>query len=72
MARLSRDAHTPVPVLYKVRYCRKLANDFYDVGVMFQRVLPDSSGEVIALGKKRGHKKADTPKATANAADATD
>jgi hypothetical protein len=66
VARLSRDAHSPVPLLYKVRYCRKLANDLYNVGAMFQRVLPDSSGEVLALGRK-GHKKAGAAKPSTKA-----
>jgi hypothetical protein len=63
VARLSRDGHSPVPILYKVRYCRRLGNDLYNIGAMFQRVLPDAAGEVLALGRKSKHKKASPVKA---------
>lgn len=63
VARLTREGHPLVPVLYKVRYCRKLSGELHSVGAIFQRVLPDSSGEVMPLGRNaRSVKKKIAPK----------
>jgi hypothetical protein len=64
VARFVRDAESAVPVLYKVRYCSKLSGDLFTIGAMFQRVLPDASGEIISLGKKgkAGHGKLEAEK----------
>ena len=51
IARFTREGRPAVPVLYKVRHCRRLSADLYSVGAMFQRVLADSSGEIAQIGK---------------------
>jgi len=53
VARFSRDGKTPVPVLYKVKYCRRISKDLFSVGAIFDRVMADSSGEVVSMGKSR-------------------
>jgi hypothetical protein len=52
VARLLRDGHPMVPVLYKVVQCRRLSNELFAIGAALQRILPDSEGEVLVLGKK--------------------
>jgi hypothetical protein len=45
-------SHPMVPVLYKVVQCRRLSNELFAIGAALQRILPDSEGEVLVLGKK--------------------
>jgi len=61
IANLSRDGHPPVPILYKVRYCRRLSNELWSIGGLLQRVLPDCDGEVHSFGKKPKPAKTKTP-----------
>jgi hypothetical protein len=53
VARFTRDGDSVVPVLYRVRYCRRLSTELFAVGAIFQRVLPDASGEIVPLGKRK-------------------
>jgi hypothetical protein len=49
IACFSRDDCSPVPVLYKVKHCRRMSSDLFTIGAMFTRVLPDRTGEVLSL-----------------------
>jgi hypothetical protein len=51
VARFARDGGPPVPILYKVRYSRRLATDVFSVGATLERVLPDADGEVLPMPK---------------------
>ncbi|MDP9173474.1 MAG: hypothetical protein M3O30_06365 [Planctomycetota bacterium] len=51
IARLPRPNQTPLSILYKVRYCRRLSSDLFSVGASFEHVMPDASGEVATIGK---------------------
>jgi hypothetical protein len=63
IARLNRDGRPAVPVLYRVKYCRRLSSDLSAIGAVFQRVLPDSQGEVQSLGRKKQPAKPPKPPA---------
>jgi len=49
IARFVRDGGPPVPILYKVKYSRRLATDVFSVGAVLERVLPDAAGEVLPM-----------------------
>jgi hypothetical protein len=51
VAKLTRDDRSSVPVLYRVRYCRRISNELFAIGATLERVLPDADGEVLVLGK---------------------
>jgi hypothetical protein len=53
VARFSRRDRPAVPVLYRVRYCRQISVQMFSVGAMFQRALPDSTGEVLSIGRPK-------------------
>jgi hypothetical protein len=52
IACFSRDENSPVPVLYRVKHCRRISSDLYTIGAMFARVLPDRAGEVLSLRRQ--------------------
>jgi hypothetical protein len=61
VARFPRDGHPAVPVLYKTRYCRKLTSDQFAVGAMLMRVLPDATGDVVKLNRRKVEKSPSVP-----------
>jgi hypothetical protein len=61
IARFNRDGSSPVPILYKVRHARRIANDVYSIGANLERVLPDADGEVQPMPGSEKKKKAQKP-----------
>jgi hypothetical protein len=51
VAKFSRDGHPAVPVLYKVRHCRRISRELVNIGASLERVLPDASGEIVPRGE---------------------
>jgi hypothetical protein len=66
VAKFYRDGAPSVPVLYKVRHCRRLSPELFSIGAIFERVLPDESGEVVTLGRKKPSRKAPAPRSATN------
>jgi hypothetical protein len=73
VAWFTREGESSVPVLYRVRYCRRLSSDLFSIGATFQRVLPDASGEVATIGRtaKASKRKPDPEPAKTDKAVAT-
>jgi hypothetical protein len=63
VARLSRENHPVVPVLYRVIYCRRISAELSGIGARFERILPDADGEVVPLGRKAAKPKKAAPAA---------
>jgi len=53
IARFAREGRPPLCILYRVRYCRRVASDLVNVGASFDRVMPDANGEVTTIGKPK-------------------
>jgi hypothetical protein len=53
VAKLHREGHPPMTVLYKVKHCRRLTKELFNVGAGFVRVLPDADGEVLAINPRK-------------------
>ena len=51
IAQFTRDDQSPVSVLYKVHYCRRIARGLFSVGAKFERVMADTSGERFSICK---------------------
>ena len=53
IARFVREGRPPLCILYKVKYCRRVASDLVSVGASFDRVMPDANGEVAIIGRPK-------------------